>query len=182
MALTTLQIDARYDPAFVKQLAQIDGADAWGVGPGEAGGAQTIIFDDAHTDVVLNAVNNYDVAHLGRVKSARIEAVAMLRRAAVMDSFVFNGMAMRLDPETENALSKAFSALQRQPAGTVVDWEVSRGVFAEFDFDTVAAISDAAFLHVQACFSNAKRLTAAILEAEDLAAIDEIDLNAGWPA
>lgn len=179
--LTTLQIAARYDAAFLKTLTPIDGEDAWGAGPGDATGTQTIMFDDAYTDAVVAAVNGYDAAHLARAKAARIEAVADLRRAAIIETFAFNGVSMRLDESCENALSKAYSALQRQPEGTEVDFEVSRGVFMTFDLATVGAISDAAFVHVQACFSNARRLTALINDAGDLAALDAVDLSVGWP-
>lgn len=180
--LTTLQIASRYDAAFLKSLTPIAGDAAWGVGPGEDSATQTIIFDDSFTADVIAAVNAYDDAWLARVKTGRIEAVAMLRRGAVINDFTFNGMALRLDESCENALSKAYAALSRQPAGTTIDFEVSRGVFQSFDQGAVGAISDAAFVHVQRCFTNAKRLTDAINAAEDLAALDAIDLESGWAA
>lgn len=179
--LTTLQIAKRYDAAFLKSLTPIEGEDAWGTGPGDHTGTQTIMFDDTFTDAVVAAVNGYDAARLARVKSERIEAVADLRRGAVVETFTYNEMAIRLDESCENALSKAYAALLRQPAGTQVDFEVSRGVFVEFDVSTVGAISDAAFVHVQACFSNARRLTVLINAADDLDALNSIDLNTGWP-
>lgn len=179
--LSTLQIAKRYDAAFLKSLTPIEGEDAWGSGPGDHTGTQTIMFDDAFTDAVVAAVNGYDAAWLSRVKSERIEAVAALRRAAVIDTFTFNDMPIRLDESVENALSKAYAALQRQPEGTTVDFEISRGVFLELDLALVGAISDAAFIHVQTCFTNARRLTAVINAAEDLTALDAIDLGQGWP-
>lgn len=178
--LTTLQIAKRIDAGFLKTLAQIEGEDAWGTGPGDHTGTQTILFDPTHTDAVVDAVNRYDAAWLERIKVGRIEAVAALRRAAVTDTFSFNGMAMRLDADAENALSKAYSALKRQPDGTSIDWEVSRGVFMSFDLAMVEAISDAAFEHVQRCFTNARRLTALINAADNLAILDAIDLDNGW--
>ncbi len=179
--LTTLQIAKRYDASFLKTLTPIGGEDAWGVGPGDTTGTQTIMFDDAFADAVVDAVNGYDAAWLARAKAERIEAVAGLRRAAVIETFDFDGMALRLDESCENALSKAYAALQRQPAGTEVDFEVSRGIFMTFDLATIGAISDAAFVHVQACFSNARRLTALINDAADLAALGAVDLSVGWP-
>ena len=180
--LTTLQISTRYDPTFLKSLTAIVGDSAWGTGPGDTPDVQTVIFDDAFTDDVVAAVNAYDSAWLARVKTGRIEAVAMLRRGAVINDFTFNGMAMRLDESCENALSKAYAALSRQPAGTTIDFEVSRGQFMSFDLAAVGAISDAAFVHVQRCFTNAKRLTDAINAATDLAALDAVDLETGWAA
>ena len=181
MAHTTLQVSNRFDAAFLKSLTPIQGSDAWGVGAGADAGTQTLIFDDVHTDAVVAALNTYDAAWLARVKPARIEAVAALRRGAVED-FSFNGVRMRLDESTENALSKACAALERQPAGTQIDFEVSRGVFMEFDLAAIGAISDAAFVHVQRCFSNARRLTALINAALDLETLDAVDLNEGWSA
>lgn len=178
--LTNLQIDARYDPAFLKSLTTINGIDAWGGGPGAEAGTQTILFDDAFTDEVTDAVNGYDAAWLARAKAERIEEVAGARKAAIIETFSFNGISLKLDPDTENALSKAYAALERQPAGTAIDWEVSRGNFVPFDLPTVAAISDAAFAHVQACFTNAKRLTVAVNAAADLEALEAVELD-GWP-
>ena len=178
--LSTLQISSRYDPAFLKSLTPIQGDAAWGTGPGDTDGTQTIIFDDQHTDAVLAAVDGYDAAWLARVKTGRIEAVAMLRRGAVINDFSFNGVPMKLDESCENALSKAYAALSRQPAGTTIDFEVARGIFMSFDLSAVGAISDAAFVHVQKCFTNARRLTDLINAAVDLGAMDAIDLESGW--
>lgn len=180
MTTTSLQISNRFDAAFLKSLTPIQGQDAWGVGPGYDQDTQIILFDGAYTDAITAAVDGYDDAWLARVKIGRIEAVAMLRRGAVINDFTFNGVPMRLDESCENALSKAYAALSRQPAGTTIDFEVSRGVFMSFDLAAVGAISDAAFVHVQRCFSNAKRLTDLINAAPDLAALDAIDLESGW--
>ncbi|WP_312084696.1 DUF4376 domain-containing protein [Brevundimonas sp.] len=178
--LTTLQISSRYDPAFLKSLTAIVGDAAWGTGPGDTPDVQTVIFDDAFTDDVVAAVNAYDAAWLARVKTGRIEAVAMLRKGAIIDGFSFNGLPIKLDPDTENALVKAHAALSRQPEGAAIDWEVTRGVFRTFDLATIGAISDAAFQHVQAAFTNARRLTDLIQAAQDLEALNAIALDDGW--
>lgn len=178
--LTTLQISSRFDPAFLKSLTAIVGDAAWGTGPGDTPDVQTILFDDTFTDDVVAAVNAYDAAWLARVKTGRIEAVAMLRKGAIIDGFSFNGLPIKLDPDTENALVKAHAALNRQPEGAVIDWEVTRGVFMTFDLATIGALSDAAFQHVQAAFTNARRLTDMIQAAPDLEALNAIALDDGW--
>lgn len=178
--LTNIQIPVRYDPAFLKELAGITGNRVWGVGIGQEEGTRTILFHSDDTDALTDAVNGYDAAWMARAKGERIEEVAEARKAAIIETFSFNGMSLKLDSDTENALSKAYAALERQPAGTAIDWEVSRGNFVPFDLPTVAAISDAAFAHVQACFTNAKRLTVAINAAADLEALEAIELD-GWP-
>lgn len=178
--LTTLQISTRYNVGFLKTLTPIQGDAAWGTGPGDADGTQVVIFDDQHTDAITAAVDGYDAAWLARVKSGRIEAVAALRRGAIIDGFSFNGLPIRLDVDTENALVKAHAALSRQPEGAEIDWEVTRGVFMTFHLATIGAISDAAFQHVQAAFTNARRLTDMIQAAPDLEALNAIALDDGW--
>lgn len=178
--LTSIQISNRYDPAVIKATTPIIGPDAWGVGPGDDAGTLMIVFDEGRLNEVMAAIDGYDDYILARAKSDRIEAVATRRKNAIIHGFSFNGMSMKLDPDTENALSKAYAALQRQPQGTAIDWEVSRGVFMSFDLSTVGAISDAAFGHVQACFTNSKAITAQIVAAEDMLALDALDLDSGW--
>lgn len=117
---------------------------------------------------------------LDALKLERLEALASRRKAATQD-FSFNGITLRLDPDTENAISKAIQSLNRQPPGTAISWEVSRGVVVPFDLPTLEAIGDAAFLHVQACFTNVAAITSAINTAEDLDDLRTVNINTGWP-
>lgn len=182
MYLSTLQIDSRYDPDFLKSLIPVGAEEAWGVSAGDIAYTQTIFFDETHNEALVEAINGYDAAWLARAKRIRIEAVAALRQGVVCDGFSFNRTAMVLNESTENALSKAFAALQRQPVGTQIDWEISRGVFESFDLAAIGAISDAAFIHVQQGFSNARRLTALVSSATTLDALAAVDITAGWSA
>lgn len=120
-------------------------------------------------------------ATLAEAKAARLDALAARRKGA-SQAFTFNGMSLRLDADTENAISKAIQALERQPEGTTISWEVSRGVIVPFDLATLHAIGDAAFLHVQACFTNVATITALINAAETVEAVQAVDLQTGWPA
>lgn len=132
----------------------------------------------------VDSVQQWSLEPNGRtlavLKSERLEALAARRKVA-SQNFAFAGMPLKLDPDTENAISKAIMSLARQPGGTVINWEVSRGVIVPFDLATLEAIGDAAFLHVQACFTNVAAITALILAASDAEALDAVDLNAGWP-
>lgn len=114
------------------------------------------------------------------LKAERLEALAERRKFA-SQNFTFNGMAMKLDPDTENAISKAIMSLERQPEGIVINWEVTRGEIVPLDLATLHAIGDAAFVHVQACFTNVAAITALILAAPDGEALDAVDLDVGWP-
>ena len=120
-------------------------------------------------------------ATLAEAKTARLEALAARRKIA-SQNFTFNGMALRLDPDTENAISKAIQSLARQPEGTVINWEVSRGIIVPFNLATLYAIGDAAFLHIQACFTNVAAKTTLINAAETIEAVNAVDLETGWPS
>ena len=117
---------------------------------------------------------------LDDLKALKLEALAARRKVA-SQNFTFAGMPLKLDPDTENAISKAIMSLARQPEGTVINWEVSRGVIVPFDLVTLEAIGDAAFVHVQACFTNVAAITALIVAAADAEALDAVNLDTGWP-
>lgn len=114
-------------------------------------------------------------------KAARLEDIADRRRLAAQNFSLPGGGSMRLDPDTENAIAKAIQGLERQPVGATILWEISRGVVMPLDLPALYAIGDAAFLHVQACFARVATLTAEVMAAEDEAALEAIDINAGWP-
>lgn len=120
---------------------------------------------------------------LEQVKAARLEQLAIRRKVATQ-TFSFNGMQMLLDKDTEDAIAKCKQGLedllsiQEAPS---IDFEISRGVFITMDLPTITAIGRAAFLHVQACFSRVKALTADILAATDEGAVLALDIDAGWP-
>lgn len=114
------------------------------------------------------------------IRAFKISQLNDYRKAAVMN-FSFMGMPLLLDGDTENALSKAIQGLTRAPIGSTVDWEIMPGYFQTFDLATVSAIGDAAFAHVQACFTNVKNKVLAINAATTVEDVMAIDLTSGWP-
>ncbi len=116
---------------------------------------------------------------LSTLKLQRLEDLAIQRKEAVK-TFTFAGQPLRLDTQTEDAISKAKAGLERNPT-SVIDWEISRGVFVTFDLATILALADAAFAHVQACFSRVRVLTGEIQDATTAAELNAIDLTSGWP-
>lgn len=109
-------------------------------------------------------------------RAERLEQLAA-RRALAEQAFTFKGVSMRLDDKTQARISSAVAGLALKPEGSMVRWEVSRGVFASFDLPTLQAIGEAVFDHVQACFANVETLTAVIMAADDPS---EVDLETGW--
>ena len=122
-----------------------------------------------------------DPRPLTEQQAEQLETMAEARGQATRDNFSFNGVKVTLTRETEDAISKAYSALGRKPPGSVINWEVERGLFMDFDLAAISALADAAFDHVQACFSHSKTLTQAIMGATTADELDAISVWEGWP-
>lgn len=110
-----------------------------------------------------------------------LDLIAARRWVAIRDGFTFGGSPVTLDDRAQARIDTAIAGLKRQPSGATVEWEVARGVFQTMDLATLEALGDAAFAHVQACFSNSKPMMQAATDAADIAALNAIDLEAGWP-
>ena len=102
------------------------------------------------------------------------------RRKVAEEAFTFNGTPIRLDEGTQGRINAAISYLSLSGAPSV-RWQVARGTFATFTASTLQTIGVAAGAHIQACFANVETLSGAILAAEDVAAVEAIDLDDGWP-
>lgn len=170
-------IPADYNAGFLAELAGITNL-PWGYAPHPEG--QEFAFPTERYDETLAAIDAYPAAWLIAQKAKKIEQVAEVRKQR-SQNLVFNGIPFKFDKDTEDAVAKAVIALRRQPEGTTIDWEVTRGVFITFDLPTLEAIGDAGFLLVQGCFTHAKNLVAAINAAPDFATLEAIDVNSGWP-
>lgn len=156
-------------------------------------GVDVVIDDIVYSYDSLANMEASDLANLGVVishpeppglealKVMKLELVASARKSATRN-FSFAGMAIDLDPDTENAIGKAIQAMERKPAGSVIQWEIRRGVTVPLDLPWLYGLGDAAFDHVQARFENVSRLTGLIVEAEDEAELSAIDVNDGWPS
>ena len=121
-----------------------------------------------------------DLRILDELKTQKILEISDVRKQAE-EAFTFGGMSIRLDEGTQSRIDGALNGLERKPAGTTVPWQVSPGVFTEFDVTTMEALALAAFDHVEACFDNAQVLVNQINAATTNAEVDAVDLEIGWP-
>lgn len=114
-----------------------------------------------------------------RSASARKAELAAIRYAKETGGIVVSGAPIATDRDTQAKLI-AVRIKAKENASYTVNWKTAGG-FVSLDAATIIAIADAVSAHIQACFDREAVLTAAIDGAADQAALDAIDLNAGWP-
>ena len=118
---------------------------------------------------------------LQTAKIFKLEDLKRSRQAAETD-FTFQGMFIRLDEGTQARINSALKGFELAPPGTTTPWEVSTGNFIELDQVQLSAIGQAAWEHVRQCFIHSKSITDQINACANIAEVDEIDVDNGWPS
>lgn len=116
---------------------------------------------------------------LEKAKMDAREKLALLRYVKETGGITVAETPIKTDRETQMILSAARTVALEDPTFSV-DWKVSNGVFTTLDAATVIAVANAVRVHVQACFTNEKAIDALIEAAADVAAVQAVDLEAGW--
>lgn len=114
-------------------------------------------------------------------KASKLAALAEKRWQVETAGIVVAGAAIKTDRESSAILTSAYILAKDYPGYTVSNWKVAKGAFITLDAPTIIALATAVRLHVQACFDREAALTASILAAADVPALDAIDIDAGWP-
>lgn len=126
------------------------------------------------------------VLPLPDAKAAKLANLAAIRFQRETGGIVLahpsfpEGVPIKTDRETQSIVLGAYVKASSDPEFSI-NYKISDGIFMPVDAEMITLVGDAVFAHVQACFDNEATLTAAILAAADLAALDEIDINEGWP-
>lgn len=116
-------------------------------------------------------------------RKAQMAAAVRARRWQVeTGGIIVSGAPIRTDESSQAKISGAVALFDNDPTLTAIDWEAQPGVWVTLDETAMRAIGVAVGRHVQACFSNARSLIEAINAAAGDAALDAIDIGAGWPA
>lgn len=206
--LTNLQIDARYDPAFLKTQAGITDNQPFGFNqpapfapPGGAvvnPGMQTIYFDDSFSEAMIAAINGYDAAWLNKIKAQRTAAVNVERDVRIESGYDFTHdeetySIQSAQSDRENVIGLAVAAMgalsQGAEAGDL-EWLVPGMPFGFIDADNRTIPLDAAGM--MALYQRglgfkmgttlyARALKDACLAAADLEALEDVNTTAGWP-
>lgn len=175
MTLHEEPIPSHVEPLFLKQLAGI--SQPWGFGPTEDEAWNVARVVPESKDALLDALARYDAELLDREKRARLEDLAAIRR----ENEVVGPNGLTLDDKTVARLTAAAVGLMIDQSRQEVRWEITRGQFVTMPRDTVLGLAVAAVNRVQACFDRVSDLTDAIMAAPDLAALEAINIETGWP-
>jgi hypothetical protein len=109
------------------------------------------------------------------------QAVRARRWQAETGGILVGGAPIRTDDGSQAKIGGAVALFDNDPTLAAIDWEAQPGVWVTLDEQTMRAIGVAVGRHVQACFSRARTLIEAIAGASDLAALEAIDIDSGWP-
>ncbi|WP_176477896.1 DUF4376 domain-containing protein [Mesorhizobium sp. WSM3862] len=129
------------------------------------------------------ATVGYVVADLpfSAVRDLKLAALTDKRWQVETGGIVVGGAPVRTDANSQAKITGAVALFQNDPELETIDWEAQPNVWVTLDAPTMQAIGIAVGRHVQGCFSRAKALSVEIMAAADLAGLDAIDLESGWP-
>lgn len=130
---------------------------------------------DRYSDGVFAA----PIGSLSEVAASKLDTLAARRWQAETSGITLAGMLIKTDEDTQRKITGAYVQADKNPAFSV-RWKLDAGVFVTLDAATIVMIGDAVTAHIQTCFDREADLTADILAAEDAAALDAIDIEAGW--
>lgn len=141
--------------------------------------------DPANADYIRLVDEEVEIAPFQRFETLDVAQDARLRelserRKAAERAFTFAGRAIDLDEGTQGRLFAALKYLELSGEDSV-RWQVARGRFQSFTARELETLAEAAGAHVQACFANVEALAGEIAAAQTVAAVEAVDLEAGWP-
>jgi hypothetical protein len=85
------------------------------------------------------------------------------------------------DADSQRKLVGAVAAAQILGATFSIDWRMADDSLVSFDAAQMIAVGLSVVTHVSSCQQRKNELDAAITNAADIAALDAIDITAGWP-
>lgn len=115
------------------------------------------------------------------VLAAAKAALAAHRYEVETGGVSVGGIVVATDRQSQSMITGAVSKAQRDP-NFVTRWKGADGNFTTVDASTILMIGDAVSDHIAACFDREASLLADLEAAEDAAALEAIDITAGWPA
>ncbi|MCA0358738.1 MAG: DUF4376 domain-containing protein [Proteobacteria bacterium] len=125
------------------------------------------------------------VPTLAELKTSKLAALAALRWEKTLKmSYTFGGVTytdVPAETATVAVMGTIVGAQLLAPDEPFV-WKLKDGVFLSWYVADVQAYGLAIRAHIQACFNREIELVTAINAASDQAALDAIDITAGWPA
>lgn len=118
------------------------------------------------------------------LQTAKTEALAELARIRFAHETkgitLPNGARIHTDRDSQALISGAFSTLKEGMLPSI-NWKARDGVWVTLTISEITPIATLVCLHVEACFTNEKRLSEMVLAANSINELSTIDLQSGWP-
>lgn len=120
-----------------------------------------------------------------KIKDEMLDYIRKLRKTKEESGTTFTldgeNYSIKTDAWTQVKLDQTKTALEVDDSLTEVDWEREPYEWSTVDLDQVKIMITAVSRHVEACFSNVKRLQEDIETAESFQDLQNIDTHSGWP-
>lgn len=172
------------DSYDLKFLEQKSGIKILGVGNNDDG-TVVITYDNptgsGRFEAMTETIADYEVDYLEVALPRRIEEVRLLRDNYI-SGFTINGLHIELDLETKANIVGSVSGLDRNPQVAGIDWSLGGGQFVFLSRAMIYGIADAAFLHIQACFTQHKAKVTLLKAATNLSELAAVSITSGWPS
>lgn len=178
--MSTLSIvPHHYDLNFIAKQAGVGNHYGW---ESKADG-QHFRYLASDYDAVVAAIEAYPTSYRSVMVPPMLHQVATMRDQRVQ-SFTFNGLPVSLNDKTIANLTAATVGLERNPDVPAINWAITKDTFVTIPRDMMLAMADAAFNHVQACFTAQMTIANEVKAAATVDDLRAIDLNAhpAWPA
>lgn len=116
-------------------------------------------------------------------RAAKLSALANRRWQAETGGIVVGGVSVKTDRATQDRVDQIVKAFDDGDITGPVKFKLAPGQWAVLDEATLRAIKATGAQHIQICFSREADLDAAIMAVADgdVAALDAIDIDTGWP-
>lgn len=198
MGMTTLEIDARYDPAFLRSLTSMTAQSGWSPGSPDGDDMRTIMFEEQFATEIADAINGYDAAWLDRAKAEATEAVNAERDARIEGGYTFtqDGETYPIQSaqsDRENVIGLGLAAMGALSQGAQpgdLEWLIPGLPFGFITADNRTIPLDAQGMMAlyqrglgfkMALTLHARALKDAMLAAADLEALEATPTDTGWP-
>ncbi len=122
-----------------------------------------------------------DTRTLEEARKAKRDAIAA-RRWAAQTNMAYDGVQpVAYGADTAGNLMATMSALGAQPQGAIAPWKLGAGAFRAWTLPQFQMFFAAGMAHVAGCFAREAQLNVALDACADVAAVDALDIETGWP-
>lgn len=117
---------------------------------------------------------------LDDLKAEKLQHLADRRWEIETGGIVVGELSVDSGRDTQDRVDQIVKAYDDGDISGTVLFKLAPGIHVEIDVETLRAIKRAGAQHIQACFRREGELAAAILAANDLAALESIDVQGFW--